>query len=448
MTETTSTRLLDPRRRDLWWLRPWWAAMFTGLTAPVTAYLVSDAAYYARWKEEKFFSGLDLIFSLILLLSVAGGSWLAAGKRATDSQASPKTSLNGSATLLLKEWAPRLGVLSLVFYVSWAVIGFARGLRPGTVATLFSGAQPQAYATVKEFLAPVAGVTTVSQVGILSISTTVLLWRLGVRYRGDRLLVSLLLMCALIRTTVYAERLALIEVLVPPIVLLVGVGPAMSPSRLRRFALVPLIAPLVLALVFGAFEYNRSWENYYKSKVGGSYVVFVANRLLGYYGTSSNNSALLLRWEESNGRPALPYFSFEAVWQAPVAAPLHVYERLSGRDVPQEFEFILKTKANQEFNNEGGLLPAVFDMGLPLAMVYWFSIGLLLGRSYRSFRSGKVQGYIVFPVMFVGLLELGRFNYFVLGRSSPALLAAIMLAIAAGRRSTDVGESKARVDSA
>ena len=144
---------------------------------------------------------------------------------------------------------------------------------------------------LKVLFAPVAGVTSLTQVGIAQVVLAALVLCHGRSPAVVRRLVVVLVL-GLLRSYLLTERLALLELVVP----LLAVGAAHRRRRRGRgrfLPFAPVLALPVLLVVFGIFEYSRSW-NYYRTRTTQSFPLFVVNRLAGYYATSYNNGALQL----------------------------------------------------------------------------------------------------------------------------------------------------------
>jgi oligosaccharide repeat unit polymerase len=89
---------------------------------------------------------------------------------------------------------------------------------------------------------------------------------------------------------------------------------------------------------------------------------------------------------------------------------------------------VLNQYANPEFNNPSGYVAAFIDYGAVGGLIFLFVIGLLAGFLYRGFCSAKPFGLLLYPIMFIGLLELPRYMYWSQGRTTYTLLALIILA--------------------
>ena len=71
----------------------------------------------------------------------------------------------------------------------------------------------------------------------------------------------------------------------------------------------------------------------------------------------------------------------------------------------------LDAYADPEFNNPSGLFPIVFDMGLPLALVYFFVFGAIAGFLYRGYVAGRLVSVLFYPIFFIAIMEVMRIPY-------------------------------------
>ena len=71
----------------------------------------------------------------------------------------------------------------------------------------------------------------------------------------------------------------------------------------------------------------------------------------------------------------------------------------------------------------------IFDLGVPGAFAFWGVAGLALGWAFALFRRGDIRGLVLYPVLFIGLLEAGRILYWPQGRALPSIAAAVFLGV-------------------
>lgn len=409
--------------RGLWWISPAGAMVFVVIPTILLAANISDKAYLGSWETHKYFtwaSALLLLQGVGLFMAMSAVPLLGRGRRR---ESAPWPGLSTYVLDRLVRAANVLFWITIVGYAVYGLVGVARGARPAMLLDALV-TQDTLGGELKEMFAPVSGVTTLTQVGIayIVIAVVVMLHR---REPGLRGRVALLAFLALFRAFFLSERLAIIELAVPVVALVVCAlaGSRRSPVRVAVRLLPVVLAPLAI-VVFGLFEYSRSWQ-FYQSKTGGSFADFAIDRFAGYYVTAYNNGQIAMSYEQFPGR--LPLRTLEGVWTAPVIQQVNLYERLSpgGEDL---FQTLLKLRGNPEFNNPCGVCDPFVDYGHAGALIWFAVAGLLLGWLYRSFCNGSVWALLIYPPMVTGLFEMPRYLYWTQGRWVPALVALLAVA--------------------
>ncbi len=263
-------------------------------------------------------------------------------------------------------------------------------------------------------------------------------------YKGAAVRVHLHLLCAgllcltAFRVYAWSERLALIEAVVP--FGLSGAGRLGSaPGRMARCITRggPFLGLPIFVLYFGAAEYVRSWSSTTYNGHSGFWE-FAVGRLASYYYTSLNNGAGLLataHW---------PSFHFEyTLWwlhKAPLVGTL--FSSYVDLQVEETGRFLQKF-GDLEFNNPSGIYSVIFDLGVPLGILYFALQGYLTGLLFRAFRSSSYLGALCYPLMYLSLLEIFRYPYLGAPRGFTWGLG-IVVAILAGKPRS----ARARVSSA
>jgi hypothetical protein len=219
-------------------------------------------------------------------------------------------------------------------------------------------------------------------------------------------LCGVLLFLTALRVYAWSERLALIEAAVP---FALSVAARIGESRTRIAAWLarggPYLVFPVFILYFSVAEYFRSWKSSTYNQVSGFWE-FSIGRLASYYYTSLNNGAGIL--VTSNWPDYRFAYTLEWLHRAPVIGPLFShYVGLREKGTGQ----FLKKFGDPEFNNPSGIYTVIFDLGLPLGVVYFSLLGLAAGMAFRAFRAGSFAGVIGYPILFLTLLELFRYPY-------------------------------------
>ena len=136
-----------------------------------------------------------------------------------------------------------------------------------------------------------------------------------------------------------------------------------------------------------------------------------------------------LRWPRR-----LPYDTMDGLWTAPGVEQFDLYQRLSGHPPPytkSEWDSlyigVLNHYGNPEFNSQSGYAGAFVDFGHFGGIVYFLFIGVIAGLLYRGFTHGRPPGLFLYPLVFVGLLELPRYIYWSYGRTIYAWLGLLIV---------------------
>ncbi|MDH2414176.1 hypothetical protein [Nocardioides sp. CER19] len=428
-----AVRALRRRHRlpplGLWWLSPVGAVLLVLPASLIGAWLIGDARYRTDWRTPKELTDSFTVLMLLGLVAfvVAAGWWQLRGGEVWRGRW-PVLSEDARAVMTLAATWTFRG--TLFGYLALGAIGVARGVPPSvlvTAATSFSTDD-----SIKSAFAPIAGVSSFTQLGI---AHTVLAGLL-LRPRRDRAWtrtdrrvrrqLAVVLLLALARAFLLSERLAVLELVVP----LVAIGAlrlsvATRPAVRRAARLAPVVlAPLLLA-VFALFEYTRSW-NFYRNSGATSFWDFVVVRFAGYYATAYNNAAILYEHGRFPGR--LPYWVVEFFWTAPGISQLDLYGRLAGGEAEQSAFTATQQYGNPEFNNPGGLGVPFVDLGALGGLAFMAALGVLCGWVWARLRAGRPSGMLLYPVFLVGLYELPRYLYLTEGRVLPALVVLILVA--------------------
>jgi oligosaccharide repeat unit polymerase len=321
-----------------------------------------------------------------------------------------------------------LFMVALIAYAVWVMSALLHGASIAQVRASLGG-QEGALSHLKRLATPIAGVTTFTQVAPVCLAIRVFLRRIGFDQRPHHIFVLLLLSVA--RSFLYGERLALIEMVVPLglVTTMIPRGNVVTPRRRWVTRSVPFLAVPALWLMFAVFEYWRSWTHY-KGVFVLSYSDFVTQRLLGYYVTAINNSALYSAlYRSAAGASAHPpYFTFPALWDAPVLSTIMGTPSINGMNMSSWWMNLLSFAANPEFNNKGTFLVVAADLGTAGAFIYWMIFGGAIGLLYASIRRGSLVGLLAYACAFVGLLEVSRIIYWGQGRFTPSAIALVIFA--------------------
>ncbi|MGA8595670.1 MAG: O-antigen polymerase [Bryobacteraceae bacterium] len=407
------------RKEAVWWLSPGWIFCGLSLLVTIAAAIVPDSLYRYLWRTPKYF-GLEAMVMIAGSIVLFGLGYLTPNARPSGwvhANTAVEPPLHLKTLLLLYRIS---FYLCIIGYSVWAAVALKRGLNVGVLVALISGQHGISETLRLKYLENIPGLTSFTQFGIASAVLGALIIRAG-NWRRIRFSIVALFFCAVVRTMLNSERLAVIETVVPFATILVQflIAPKCNTRRLRRsLNAFPVVAAGGLYFVFSFFEYFRSWVTYY---AGGAYSfwAFEGCRLAGYYVTALNNGAFFLHRLDTPLN--VPYFVLSFLWRFPVLN--QVTDTILGTPVNVDDYFkMLYRGANAEFNNGDGLLVPYIDFGVAGGLLYWFSIGLLSAVLYRSFKSARAWGLCLYPVLFLGLSDVSRCLYWSSGRAVPGMV--------------------------
>lgn len=409
-----------------WWLHP--AALLTlaGIAAVLAPLTASPSDYLNSWRTPKFVENKDLLLLLTYSLVAAGAAWISSSSRFWGRKHG--TQAPAEKIRRLGTGSRTLAAVAFLAYCIWYGLGVFNGLTFGLLTDALLGHGAAVFKIKEEILTTIPGITTATQFAPAALTGLVLAKRMGDPRRITSWLILLLSLTAL-RAMIAGERLALVEAVLPLlIVILVTSDFTLRSVRNRTvIAVLPLILPIFVVIVFGAFEYSRSWSAAYRYTWDGSYTDFILSRLQGYYATATNNSAVLLS-NDLRSTP-IPYSSLEFFWKFPGIKNALSYESLTGIDPDGSWMLTLQQTANPEFSNRGGWLQIAYDYGRWGGLVVWAIIGLFWGWIYRNARAFSIPSLLLLSVGLTGFLDLPFVLHWMAPRTLPTLIGIGFLAV-------------------
>jgi hypothetical protein len=229
------------------------------------------------------------------------------------------------------------------------------------------------------------------------------------------------------RVYAWSERLALIEVAVP---LALAAACRLYGSTRYLYRLIAQLGPYagipLLVLYFGIAESARSWTSAtYHQKLG--FWPFVIGRFTSYYYTSLNNGAGMLA---TSSWPSYKFeFTMEWLHKAPVIG--HIFSAFVNLRYLELTRF-LYGYGDEEFNNPSGIYGVIYDLGLPLGIVYFAMAGFLGALLFGAYRARRPAGLFLYPMFLLSYLEVLRYPYFGSSRAFTWVLG-ILVALAISR---------------
>ena len=418
-----------PRYWALWWLSPTGSVMVIAPITLLAAWKFDNATYLNDWRTPKVLTTATVLmaFGALLVLMICGLIPQFAQRRKLAQPWPAFSPAQYDALAFAAKWVFRATVFG---YLAMFGVGIARGARPATfVAALTGGGTSD---NLKDLFAPVTGVTTFTQFGIAYVVlATILALRCPPPYIKTR--IGLVLALGLFRAFFVSERLAIIELVFPIVVIIAMMGSGSVRPRMRQLAkLSPILLVPAAVATFSVFEYFRTWTSFYSKQANHGFVNFAIERFAGYYVTAYNNGQIGLNYENTDGH-MVPYNSLAAIWTAPGIAQVDLYAKLN-HGPPPDWMGILAAHGNPELNNTGGLQEPFVDFGTAGGFIFFAAAGLIIGMLYLGFKRGSAVSVLVYPPLVTGLFEIPRYLYWTQGRFFPALVALIAVGYYVSRK--------------
>ncbi len=324
---------------------------------------------------------------------------------------------------LLPEVRFRDGCLDMLFwtcmaaYVLW--FGPLAISSPGLLLSALK-AEPGAVYEIRERAELFSGVTTATQFGVAycCIYTAKLFVFAERPPRRYLFFFAVIILVAGLRAVVYSERIALIEVLFPSLVMLCR-GSLLNgqlPLRLFRQTL-PILMIIGAPVFFTLFEYNRSWISHYQY-LYDDLMQFGLERLGIYYATAINN---ILGFYNYIGEPLYSgEVAFRWLYRFPVIGDL--LSGVVGIRFDVEYRAFLDGLGIAEFNNASGIILPYVDWGVIGGSLFLFGYGLFVGRTFNAFDQSRGFLQYFHPVVIYSLFEVLRIGYLYEGRAFAVLI--------------------------
>jgi hypothetical protein len=413
-----------------WWFRPSRVALIVAMPLVVFAYAASNQ-YYQQFGAFNAVTAGNFFLAWLSILGFAGASWIAELLVADRAQ-KPSQHIRESDFRTL--WFG----LALVAIGASAIFLAPVFSNPRLLLDIFQ-ADSNAADIARRQVDEIPGVTSlVNLSGLVAVLFMLkpTLTRSG-RTHTETLTVAVLVFLTALRMIVHGERLSLIELLLP----LLLVTSALRPRTLR-WAVAPVAGVLGLYVFFTTTEYFRSWASFYSTR-SDSLLVFARDRMIGYYMTAINNGAFIY---DQQSPYYFPVRTGTWLWSLPVPGLADMISAIAGTpsNVPAATDRALSAM-NLEFNNTSGIFAPLIDFGPVLGVLVWVVLGYLSGRLFRAFVEKRWLGLVLFPTWYVGVLEIPRVFYWGDQRYFPPLV--ISLALVAVFRATAQGHQKVDGDS-
>lgn len=393
------------RAADLWWLQP--RVIVLMVVLPI--YLSALSFDFARVVPNVYVPSWLYAFGALLILAIATGAEWAQLRTSTGPVVVPPHISSGCMLALL--------LPTLMAYLIW----FGPLLwQTHLLVEVAQGARSE----VRDSLSTIPGITTFTQFGVayaIAFGIKSGAGRAPVRW-FERLGFALILMMAVLRAFAWAERLAVIEILVCYLIARMAYLPLRTRKAWIAASVLPALGPFVLYGLFTASEYFRSWD-YYKHLYDNVWA-FTLDRLVTYYATAINNGIGAL-----TEIPGWPFYSgaFSFDWAFFIPGMSRLLDGAIENPWGKYYEF-LGMYGRPEFNSPTAYFRLMLDFGYAGTLLYFLGLGYLAGRAYIGFRRGYTFGLLAYPVMLLFLIESLRYSYFGESRIVPLSLGLMLVA--------------------
>lgn len=383
-----------------WWYRP--SAFLLGASLPALLIFSYSDSRLTLSGAQLFYAERDMIFGIIAILILVAGALIGESglfNRRNQNRLSQPAPHRLAESLLSEriDW----GIMA-IFVVAHII--FFRGffMNPGLIAGVLGG-----NLELKHTFKTIPGVTTWTQVSLLLGGLRGLRWA-GILPGKIKLLSWFHLVffgTLFVRAVLWSERLALIEGIVPFFLCaLPKLIRLLGPRGKLFFQFFPLLVPVLLLLVFTAFEFLRSWQT--QAAGHGNIFEFGWRRLFTYYFEAMNT-----------GAATLGVSGFYDALTLPISET--AYDSI--------YDGLYQGSLDKEFNNPSGIWYFATYSGNALFAPLFFSLGVFYGVSWRAFREGRLFGLFQ-PINFLGMMEILRIHYWIgTNRVVPSTLLLLIL---------------------
>ena len=320
----------------------------------------------------------------------------------------PKSYSNLKPSVNLIEGVRKIGIrfvqISIFGYIVWVVIDTESWFNYSS-----SG-----------HLRTIPGITTFTQflpVGVACLFYVQKMYQTRIYYKT-------ILFCVLLvtyRTFINNERLALLEVLIP-----LGVIYLYFYSKQIRtpWWVVYSLALFAVFSLFALTEYFRSWQ-YYQLQYGLTFMNFITDRFISYYGTALNNGVIYQQIFPQITN--LPIGILDWLWQFPVLGSL-LTNSLTNQDLVVNWSQALKSYAGtDEYTNINSYFMILSEANLYILAAMFLILGGFFQIMYSKLHNPKSPYVIVLGSLLIGILELPRLFWFGLGRAFPIVISSLLI---------------------
>jgi hypothetical protein len=249
-----------------------------------------------------------------------------------------------------------------------------------------------------------SGVTTLTQLGILA-SGMYALYVFGLKNKGRFLIWLFILFPGVLRGMFFSERLALMEGVIPVLVM------AVLFQKVRLTFTKIILGTLSFVIFFSMAEGLRSYSYYAKTGVaqGGIYA-YGFSRFADYISSSVNHSMAMV--DLANRIVGFPQLLFSSILSViDRGANSSIGTMLGSKEGAQAYLNVKNSIYSAPDYTNMGFFGSVFQDAGYLYIFYAILYGTIIGLAYKGLRNYEFSWIVVYPIIFISVLESYRIPY-------------------------------------
>ena len=424
-------RIPKRKTKPVWWLSPITLPILLAVTLAGGSLLIPKPYFINIYGTTKHITTETTLLVILTALTFSFFAFLGKNRRGKTSyikQVNPiALSFFSSKSSTKIYWL--LFTITLFAYLIFYSGAISSGLNLSSLIYAITSGDG-VFALKSQYLSTsrIAGVTSFTQMGVPAVTLGTYLYIIKPK-KFLKASLALIIILGIIKSFLVSERLALIELIIPIVLVNYSLKSRQGKLNTKLIALFPIIAVFFALAFFTAFEFFRSFSAGHLKNIGLGdlgIIEYGAVLFMGYYATSINNSALLYYMWNAN----YPFFSLSALWKMTSAFGLGNYYELTGFDGGEHYAYLLKNYGFSGFNNPGGHLLPIIDFGLAFGLIIWAILGFIAGALYSSFTKGTFTGLLIYPLFFIGIIEMPRILYWSDARSPAIWIGCLIIVIA------------------
>jgi hypothetical protein len=249
-----------------------------------------------------------------------------------------------------------------------------------------------------------SGVTTLTQLGILAAGMYAL-YVFGLKNKGRWFIWLFILFPGVLRGMFFSERLAMMEVVIPILVM------AIFFQKIRLTLTKIILGTLSFVIFFSVAEALRSYSYYAKTGVaqGGIYS-YGFSRFADYISSSVNHSMAMV--DLSHRIVGFPQLLFSSILSVIGSEPNSKLGIMLGSKEGQQAYLNVKNSiySAPDYTNMG-FFGSIFQDAGYLYIFYAILFGTIIGLAYKGLKNYEYSWIIIYPIIFISLLEIYRIPY-------------------------------------